>query len=197
MPKIRVDADAFLWAAILLVFVPIRWIMAVAAAATIHELGHLAAILLLGCRIRGISLSPQGAVIHTDPLPPGKELLAALAGPAAGLALLAVVEYIPLAAFCAAVQSIYNLLPVYPSDGGRALHCAAALLGGEAFAGKLQRVAGTVTGCLLLGSVFILTVRFRLGVMPLIPLFPMAKGLLPEKYLAKQAIRGYNKGYHI
>lgn len=197
MPKIRVNADAFLWAAILLVFVPIRWIMAATAAAAVHELGHLAGILLLRCRIHEISLSPRGAVIHTDPLPPGKELLAALAGPTAGLTLLTLSESIPLAAFCAAVQSIYNLLPVYPSDGGRALYCAAALLRGEAFAGKLRLVAGTVTGCLLLGSVFILTVRFRLGLMPLILLFPMAKGLLPEKYLAKQAIRGYNKGYHI
>lgn len=197
MPKIRVDSDAILWAAILLVFVPIRWIMAAAAAAIIHELGHLAAILILGCKIRSISLSPRGAVIHTDPLPPGKELLAALAGPVAGLALLTLSEYIPLAAFCAAVQSIYNLLPVYPSDGGRVLYCAAVLLRGEAFAGKLQRVAGAVTGCILLGSVFILAVRFRLGLMPMVLLFPVVKGLLPEKYLAKQPVRGYNKGYHI
>ena len=50
-----------------------------------------------------------------------RELLAVLAGPAGSLLLLSLYRVLPRVAVCAAVQGFYNLLPIEPLDGGRAL----------------------------------------------------------------------------
>lgn len=93
-------------------------------AAAIHELGHCGAVLLCGGRIRALALTAQGAVLETTPLSYRQETLCALAGPATALLLLPLIRVFPWLAFWALVQGAYNLLPVYPMDGGRALRCA-------------------------------------------------------------------------
>lgn len=93
------------------------------AAAVVHELGHCAAVALTGGKLLGIRLTATGAVLETAPISYGKEALCALAGPVAGLLLLPLGRFFPWLTFWGLAQSLYNLLPLYPLDGGRALRC--------------------------------------------------------------------------
>lgn len=59
--------------------------------------------------------------IHTGDMSPAEAVICALSGPLGGLLLTLTIGYLPRLALCALVQSIFNLLPFYPLDGGRAL----------------------------------------------------------------------------
>lgn len=111
-------ALVFLAAAVLLS--DVRWVAAAVTAAAVHELGHFLALWLMEKQIIGFQADLGGAVIRTETLQPGEELLCALAGPGAGLLLTLFLRWIPRTAFCGLVQSLFNLLPLYPLDGGRA-----------------------------------------------------------------------------
>ena len=63
---------------------PLRITCGILLAAAIHELGHILTLRLCGGEVRHIRLHPGGAQILASPLPPGRELLCILAGPAAG-----------------------------------------------------------------------------------------------------------------
>ena len=99
------------------------WALLVCA---VHELGHVAAALLLKGRPRRLSLSVVGAELsfsYPRVLSYGEESLVALAGPAANL-VIGVAAYC-LKGYLPAILSLgvggFNLLPILPLDGGRVL----------------------------------------------------------------------------
>lgn len=102
---------------------PLKWLLGAFLAAFIHECCHLTAISLLGGSVHQITIGPSGTVIDLDPMSNGKELLCAAAGPAGSLLLLFFSKWFPELAICGLVQGAFNLLPVYPMDGGRVLRC--------------------------------------------------------------------------
>ena len=122
---------------------------AVLGAAAIHEAGHYAALRLLGTRILGLRIGLLGAVLETDStaLSYGGELAAVLAGPVANLLSAVVLTALGLemAAGAHLVLGAFNLLPVRPLDGGRALYLAAAWLFGPAAGERAARWTGTAT----------------------------------------------------
>lgn len=117
-----------IFAALMLLVLPLQWVVAAAAAAAFHEFCHYFAVRIMGYQIFMIRIGFGGAVMETEAMTPSGELICALAGPLGALLLLLCVRWLPRVAVCAAAQSIYNLLPVYPLDGGRALHCCSMLL---------------------------------------------------------------------
>lgn len=127
---------------------------AVLLAAALHESGHLAALCLFHVPVEGLRFGALGAVIHARGarrLSYGRELLVTLAGPAANLLLAP-----PLAALSArlgwewgfllaganVLLGVYNLLPIPPLDGGRALYLAVAYCFGPAAGEAAETAAG-------------------------------------------------------
>lgn len=145
--RIDVDSGFFLYLALMLVLVPIRWILAMGISVIVHELGHILAICAMRIPILKISLKAMGVRIHTPPMKTSQELLCAAAGPAAGISLILLAKWLPATAVCAAFHCIYNLLPVYPADGGRVLYSGLRLCVQEATA---VRVVGIVRQFLFL-----------------------------------------------
>ena len=118
-PRLSISGGAFVLTAAGVLLLPLPWLAAALGAGTAHELGHLLALRAMGEPIREIRLGAFGAAIELDSLSPGRELVSAAAGPGAGLALVLLGRWMPRLAFCAAVQSAFNLLPIFPMDGGR------------------------------------------------------------------------------
>lgn len=119
--KITINYRFFFLIAVLLLLIPLKWIAACFLAALVHEMGHYCAVRLLGGAVIGATLSHRGAKMYAFPLPPAKQILCILAGPAASLSLLFFWSKFPQLAFCGAVQGIYNLLPFGNLDGRNAL----------------------------------------------------------------------------
>ena len=92
-------------------------------AAFIHECAHYLSIRLLGGQVYGVTLGGNGALMETAPLTPCREAICVLAGPLGSLSLLLMARHFPEAAVCGLVQGAYNLIPIYPLDGGRILRC--------------------------------------------------------------------------
>ncbi len=122
--KISLHSGFYFAMAFMLLLLPLRWIIAWMIGIVIHELGHYIALRIMGVEIYCIKFNLLGARMDTQHLSCAQEFLSALAGPTAGLLLLILAKWMPLVALCGFVQSAFNLLPVYPLDGGRAVRCA-------------------------------------------------------------------------
>lgn len=106
-----------------------------------HELGHIAAIRLLGGNIKEIRITAIGAeLVLAHPLAYWQEGLSALAGPGINLLLaLASCHFTLTFAGVNLALALFNLLPVGRLDGGRAVCCTLSLLAGP---GPAERVGG-------------------------------------------------------
>lgn len=170
-PDIRIEAGACILGAAAILMVPLRWLMGAAVAAGVHELGHLLVLKWMGVPIRGMRIGFGGAKIETAPMTRWEELIAAAAGPGAGLALTLFARWIPCCAVCAAVQTAFNLLPFGEQDGKRILRCAA----GERIS-KFCEVA--VAAGLLVGLI-------KLGIMGIVLGLCVAAVIVHRKFACK------------
>lgn len=129
--RVCIDPWSYLFAAAALLILPVKWILGAFLAAAFHELCHIALIFALGGTVRRISIRPAGAEICVDPMTKGKELLCAAAGPAGSLLMCSFGHWFPELALCGFIQGIFNLLPIYPLDGGRIVRCLIAFFSPE------------------------------------------------------------------
>ncbi len=160
MARLRLSPGLLLWAAAALLLFPLRWLLAWAAAVCIHELGHLIMLRLLHIPVHSLRVSGSGTRLQTAFSSRWQELLCAAAGPAAGLCMLPWIHLLPRVTLCSVFLALYNLLPVYPLDGGRCLRC---LVGGR-IGSIVQAVA--LAGLLVLGAYA--SFFLQLGGLPLI-----------------------------
>lgn len=127
VPERSTGAEVLLYGAVCLMLLPVRWVIAVAAAGAVHEVCHILAIRLQRVRIHSLRIGLSGAVICTEPMNERQELLSAAAGPLGSLCMIALANLWPELAFCGLVHGLFNLFPLYPSDGGRILSCVLQL----------------------------------------------------------------------
>ena len=158
-PALSMDPLSAALLAVALYCLELRSIAALTAAVVVHELGHLAALRLLGLRIRAFRSEAQGFCIDYE----GEttrlgNIVAALVGPAAGLVLafaLSALAAYTVSSFCALTAgvslllSLFNLLPVCRLDGGRIAWLLLPALFGEAAGDRAARALSAVTAAVL------------------------------------------------
>lgn len=160
---VQVEFGGYLVLALCLLCLPLRWVMGILLASAVHELFHLASLRVLHVKIHGVRIGAGGVVIRTEPMAGMTEAICALAGPLGSFSMVLIAEYFPEAALIGLCQGTYNLLPIYPLDGGRVLRNLVSEAAAEA--------VGIFVWILLLGGGMWLWLSCGLGVFTLFPAF--------------------------
>jgi Zn-dependent protease len=156
-------------------------VLMAAGSVLLHELGHSLMARHLGVPVAGIELHFFGGAAQMGmPRSPGDEIAVAAAGPAVsfalaglghGLAALTGLQALTLFGWVNLFLAVFNLLPAFPSDGGRILRAWLArrrgMVAATELAVKVGRVACVALGVagLLLPSLQMILVAFVLWLM--------------------------------
>ena len=167
------------------------------AALAAHETGHLIAIRCQGAAVRSFRLGFFDARIVSSTLGYRQEAIAALAGPGASLLGCAVLRrQAPDFAAISLLLGLFNLLPVWPLDGGRALRAVLGLRMSLTRAEQISRAVSLAFCALGLAGAMFCALRLRMGMGPVLLWCAVLARLLwcgREERLDSGAAVGYNK----
>ncbi|MDD6246849.1 MAG: site-2 protease family protein [Firmicutes bacterium] len=155
------------------------------AAMTVHELAHAAVLLLLGGRIESVRLSFAQVELRTGLLSDRTELWSTAAGP--GINLLCgwlFRRWMPAFAAVSLLLALFNLLPVWPLDGGRLLRTLLRMRWGAAGVDASQTL-GLLFGLGLLAGAVFAARRWDAGVWPAVTAGALLVRLLRSQYAEK------------
>ena len=179
--RFRIDLKIFIFLIIFYFTKQIEIYAMIMLFALIHELGHLLAGILMGMKPEKIELMPFGVSIsfkikveeYNKKIKKGnmleiKKILVALAGPLTNLIIIIIASNINIDLFKALIIiytnfliMIFNLLPIYPLDGGRILkgilHINFGIQKSEFYTNIISKI--TVTIITILSSVLILYIH--------------------------------------
>lgn len=155
------------------------------AAMTVHELAHAAVLLLLGGGIESVRLSFAQVELRTGLLSDRTELWSTAAGP--GINLLCgwlFRRWMPAFAAVSLLLALFNLLPVWPLDGGRLLRTLLRMRWGAAGVDASQTL-GLLFGLGLLAGAVFAARRWDAGVWPAVTAGALLVRLLRSRYAEK------------
>lgn len=179
--RFRIDLKIFIFLIIFYFTKQIEIYAMIMLFALIHELGHLLAGLLMGMKPEKIELMPFGVSIsfkikveeYNKKIKKGnmleiKKILVALAGPLTNFIIIIIASNINIDLFKALIIiytnfliMIFNLLPIYPLDGGRILkgilHINFGIQKSEFYTNIISKI--TVAIITMLSSVLILYIH--------------------------------------
>jgi Zn-dependent protease len=178
---------------------------------TMHEFGHSLACRSVGGQANRIVLWPLGGVAYVaPPQRPGATLWSIAAGPLVNVALVPVflvakplvaaygspdlLHLIRNLSFINAGLLIFNLLPIYPLDGGQILRSLLWFLFGRA----RSLMAATIIGFIGVAGLIALAIWMRSGWFGVLCLFILVNcwsGLLHARVLAKMAAAPRREGF--
>jgi Zn-dependent protease len=156
--KLRIDASGLILVAFAFLILPLEWLISAVLAAGLHEMGHYLSAKLMRIPVFSVSVSASGCRMDTGPMSKMQEVICASAGPLVSLVLYPISRWMPILGLCALVQGLFNLLPVYPMDGGRILRAAA----GE----RASEIVSVITSSVLAGTGIFLTFFQNIGPIP-------------------------------
>ena len=155
------------------------------AAMTVHELAHAVVLLLLGGEIESVRLSFAQVELRTGLLSDRTELWSTAAGP--GINLLCgwlFRRWMPAFAAVSLLLALFNLLPVWPLDGGRLLRTLLRMRWGAAGVDASQTL-GLLFGLGLLAGAVFAARRWDTGVWPAVTAGALLVRLLRSRYAEK------------
>lgn len=173
-PKLKVlfETGFFISTAIAALLIPLDWLLAWLTAAAVHELGHCICIHCCHGTIQEVRLSWNGAIIKTD-VPPRYEAVCAFFGPAMGALLILFYRWLPRVAISSFAQTLVNMLPLYPMDGGRVLRGISRRFFSKQLTDRIMWLSAVFTA---LGVSYVLC-RFRMwNLVPLLGVILLLKG---------------------
>ncbi len=185
--RITISPYVYLLLPIAFLLLPLRWVLAWGLAVAVHETGHYLALRLCRIPIWTTEITPFGVRMHTGELQGVEALVCSLAGPFAGLLLIILSRYLPYTALCAFLQAAFNLLPIYPLDGGRALRALLAI-----FISRESTVSAieNLIHFLVAGVMAYIMWHLDWGIVPIF----LFLGIFTQKFLANRRNNGYNRG---
>lgn len=166
--KVSVSPMAYVYLSLILLVIPLRWALAWVLAAGFHELFHGIALWLCGIEIERIDVGIHGAKIQTLDLAPAQMVICALAGPLGGVLLLSLWHYFPRLALCALVQTLFNLIPILPLDGGQVLGGLLRLVLPERWVYTTNKAVEFIIFAVLITISILAIVSWKLGIFPLL-----------------------------
>lgn len=179
--RFRIDLKIFIFLIIFYFTKQIEIYAMIMLFALIHELGHLLAGILMGMKPEKIELMPFGVSIsfkikveeYNKKIKKGnmleiKKILVALAGPLTNFIIIIITSNINIELFKALIViytnfliMIFNLLPIYPLDGGRILkgilHINFGIQKSEFYTNRISKIIVAIIT--ILSSVLILYIH--------------------------------------
>ena len=125
--RIRINLQVFIFAIIFYLTKQIRIYTILMIFAFIHELGHLLAGILMGLKAKGIDIMPFGVSINFEDYSNkyiAKKIIIAMAGPLVNIIIVILGVYNNWEEeiiYSNILIGLFNLIPLYPLDGGRIL----------------------------------------------------------------------------